>query len=125
MRERTVLMIGDDGVNTEIVRFMLSRRGHSVAVARKTDQVPLMLRRRIPNVVLLDERFREDGVISLLRSIRGRNETAATRIFLINCPTNRIENARGIDGIIEARAPLRQILAAVENGSDTRTRGTA
>ncbi len=97
MARQTVLVVEDDPDIVELLRYNLEREGYVVHVARDGEKGLNEVRRRRPDVVLLDLMLPEVDGIEVCRRLRASEETASIPVLMLTAKGEETDMVLGLE----------------------------
>ncbi len=138
MANETILIVEDEADIRELIRYNMEREGFKVFEASSAEEAQAVLKRTLPDLILLDLMLPGTDGFAFCRSLRAAERTAKIPVIMV---TARDEDADIVAGLevgaddymtkpfsarilsARVRAVLRRRTAEPEDGSDVLTRG--
>jgi putative two-component system response regulator len=96
-RSPRVLVVDDNVENAGLIAELLSSRGYGVVVAHNAAQAEQEIRRRPPDLILLDVIMPGKSGYQLCRELKGNPDTRLIPVVLITGLSDREDRVRGIE----------------------------
>ncbi|MCL1919586.1 MAG: response regulator [Kiritimatiellaeota bacterium] len=138
MANETIMIIEDEADIRELLRYNLTREGYTVTEYASAEEAQDALKKRLPDLILLDLMLPGTDGFAFCRSLRGTERTAKVPVIMV---TARDEDADIVAGLevgaddyitkpfsarilaARVRAVLRRRAVEPEDASDTLRRG--
>jgi two-component system phosphate regulon response regulator PhoB len=91
-----ILIVEDEEALTLLLRYNLEADGHEVETVTRGDEADLLLKERIPDLVILDWMLPGLSGIELCRRLRGRADTKQLPIIMLTARGEESERVRGL-----------------------------
>lgn len=92
-----VLIAEDEPAVVELLLYNLGKEGYEVGVARDGEEALVMLRERVPDILLLDWMLPKTTGIEVCRQTRNRPETRNLPIIMLTARSEEADRIRGLD----------------------------
>ncbi|MBX3196512.1 MAG: response regulator [Labilithrix sp.] len=113
-----ILVVEDHPMNLLLVREVLEHRGHEIVEASSVGDAERALAERVPDLVLLDIQIPGGGGEAVLRSIRGRADTAHLPVVAVTAFAMAGDRAKllaiGFDGYVSKPIDTREFGPTIE-----------
>ena len=126
-RSLHVLLAEDNPVNQRVAVGLLSRRGHTVVVARNGREAIDAIEREAFDVVLMDVQMPDVGGFEATEAIRARERETGVHVRIVAMTAHAMQGDReeclaaGMDDYLAKPAESRALFAVIENDSSTLT----
>jgi len=91
-----ILIVEDEEALTLLLRYNLEAEGYAVETASRGDEADLLLKERVPDLVILDWMLPGLSGIELCRRLRARPETKQLPIIMLTARGEESERVRGL-----------------------------
>jgi two-component system, OmpR family, phosphate regulon response regulator PhoB len=92
----SILIVEDEEALTLLLRYNLEAEGYSVETVARGDEADLLLKERVPDLVILDWMLPGLSGIELCRRLRARPETKQLPIIMLTARGEESERVRGL-----------------------------
>lgn len=92
-----IYVVEDDKSIQEIETFALNGSGHQTVGFDNASDFYAALQKELPSLVLLDVMLPDSDGISVVKTLRGKKETASIPIILVTAKTAEIDKVKGLD----------------------------
>jgi len=92
----SILIVEDEEALTLLLRYNLEAEGYDVVTASRGDEADLLLKERVPDLVILDWMLPGLSGIELCRRLRARPETKQLPIIMLTARGEESERVRGL-----------------------------
>lgn len=93
----TVLIVEDEEALSTLLQYNLGKEGYQVITASDGEEAAILIRERVPDLVLLDWMLPGLSGIELCRRLRSRSETRNLPIIMITARGEEADRIRGLD----------------------------
>jgi two-component system phosphate regulon response regulator PhoB len=91
-----ILIVEDEDALTLLLRYNLEAEGYEVETVARGDEADLLLKERIPDLIVLDWMLPGLSGIELCRRLRGRADTKQMPIIMLTARGEESERVRGL-----------------------------
>ncbi len=95
--KKTALIVDDNALNIELVRFLLEAEGWEVRAAADAEQATVSLREVLPDVVLMDLGLPGITGLELTRRLRADPRTAKLAIVAVTASAMKGDEAKALE----------------------------
>jgi CheY-like chemotaxis protein len=95
--KKTALIVDDNALNIELVRFLLEAEGWEVRAAADAEQATASLREVLPDVVLMDLGLPGISGLELTRRLRADPRTAKLAIVAVTASAMKGDEAKALE----------------------------
>ena len=92
----TILIVEDEEALALLLRYNLEAEGYRVETVMRGDEADVLLKERLPDLVILDWMLPGLSGIELCRRLRGRPETKLLPIIMLTARGEESERVRGL-----------------------------
>lgn len=92
-----IYVVEDDKSIQEIETFALQNIGYQVEGFATAEQFYSALNRKLPDLVLLDVMLPDEDGLSIVKKLRGREDTVLVPIIMVTAKTSEIDKVKGLD----------------------------
>ena len=92
----TILIVEDEEALALLLRYNLEAEGYRVETVMRGDEADVLLKERLPDLVILDWMLPGLSGIELCRRLRGRHETKLLPIIMLTARGEESERVRGL-----------------------------
>lgn len=92
-----IYVVEDDKNIQEIETFALQNVGYTVEGFETAEAFYTALNHELPDLVLLDIMLPDEDGLSIVRKLRGREDTVRVPIILVTAKTSEIDKVKGLD----------------------------
>ncbi|MEK7561091.1 MAG: response regulator [Patescibacteria group bacterium] len=118
--KKTILVVDDDPLITRMYQKRLTDDGYDVETASNGEEAILALRRKIPNLIILDIMMPKMNGVETLKFLKGDASTASVSVIILSNLGDRTEDIDkakqmgALDYLVKSNITLKQLSERVE-----------